>query len=231
MIIEDFIMLGRTVPEESKKHGRVVCSAGYSRELRQFMRIYPLSPFERIQRWSICSLGIKRNSQDSRIESWRLRDDFTPHIVGKAKKENEFDFLKSLASGSIAELNESRASLGIICPKRIGWRFDGMKKNEEYLMSLFDDDIDAQIKRPRLQFSDDEGDHDHQLRDWGCHEFIRKQPPHKHCELWGALKLTDRSYEHILFVGNHNQHRNSWLVIGVVSERTKLQTDMFEEAA
>lgn len=231
MIIEDFIMLGRTVPEDSKKHGRVVCSAGYSRELRQFMRIYPLSPFAKIPRWSTCRLGVQRNNQDTRIESWRLIEAMTPHIVGKAKKATEFDLLKSFASSSIAELNESRASLGIICPKDINWRFDGMKKNEEYLLSLFDDDCNTRNKRPRIQFKDDDGYHDHQLRDWGCHEFLRKQPTEKHYELWDALRLTDRSYEHLLFVGNHNQHRNSWLVIGIVSERTRLQTSLFSEVA
>lgn len=30
-------------------------------------------------------------------------------------------------------------------------------------------------------------------------------------------------WEKTPLVGNHNQHRNSWLVIGVISERVKLQ--------
>lgn len=42
MMFEDFIMLGKTIPEPQKKTGRVfVCSAGYSDEFRHLIRIYP----------------------------------------------------------------------------------------------------------------------------------------------------------------------------------------------
>lgn len=42
MHVEDFVVLGRTVPEESKKYGQRICMAGYSLENNQFLRIYPL---------------------------------------------------------------------------------------------------------------------------------------------------------------------------------------------
>ena len=42
MHVEDLIVLGRTVPEESRKYGQKVCMAGYSAENNQFLRVYPL---------------------------------------------------------------------------------------------------------------------------------------------------------------------------------------------
>lgn len=114
MIIEDFVMLGRTVPEPSKTHGTSVCSAGYSREMRQFVRVYPLRVEDRIPRWSVVNLPVVRNKPDSRIESWKLKDCGHYSITGSVTKDEEFDFLKSLKSESIDQLNVDRRSLGII---------------------------------------------------------------------------------------------------------------------
>ena len=228
MIIEDFIMLGRTVPEPSKKHGLVVCSAGYSKELRSFIRIYPLSMLAKITRWSKCRIPLRRNPNDSRIESWRIKEGTFPTIKGRAIKDEEFDVLKNMASNSIIELNERRMSLGIIAPCNINFRFGGMQPKEEYLLSLFPDEKREQ-KKPRLLFTDEDSTHDIQLRDWGCYEFLRKNSEDDHYKLWDALKLTDNNYSHLFFVGNHKQHRTSWLVISIVSLKTNRQVQLFGE--
>lgn len=211
-------MLGRTVPEDSKKYGKVVCSAGYSSELKQFMRIYPIQPFNAIPKWSMCCIALRRNNLDSRLESWRLKDE-SVKLSGKANKDDEFQILKKLSSPSIKVLNSEKASLGIIMPEKISFNFDGMKIGEEYLQSLFPNETN-EIKKPRIQFNDIDGLHNLQLRDWGSYEFLRKNPDESY-KLWDALKLTDSNYEHLLFVGNHAQHRNVWLVIGIISSKKK----------
>lgn len=218
-------MLGRTVPEQSKKHGKVVCSAGYSRELRQFMRVYPITEFNKVKRWSTCRIDLRRNPGDSRPESWRLQEDNKIEITGEVNRDDEFDFLKNNVSSSIAELNEKRNSLGIISPNINSYRFDNMRVNEEYLLPLFPNESQTQ-KKPRVSFSDCDGIHDLQIRDWGSHIFLQKYSDEKHCELWDALHFTDPTYEHLFFVGNHNQHRNSWLVISVISRKTKPQLSL-----
>lgn len=232
MIVEDFIMLGRTVPEQSKKHGLVVCSAGYSKELRQFMRVYPITMLTRIARWNTCRLAVQRSVHDCRVESWRLQEPTDITITGKANREAEYAHLAKMASGSIAELNEQRASLGIIKASKLGYRFDGMKPSEELIPDMFPMTKTQQQKRPRLTFTDSMGEHDIQLRDWGSYEFLRKQPAEKHHLLWSALHLENADYDHLLFVGNHNHHRNNWLVIGVISEKARAQCAMsFDIAA
>jgi hypothetical protein len=222
MIIEDFVMLGRTVPEQSKKHGLVVCSAGYSKELRQFMRIYPISMFDNIPRWSLCRIALRRNTSDSRIESWRLLEPEHIDIVGQTTKADEFDYLSRCATDSIATLNNERKSLGIIAPSVSGRRFDKMEPNEEFMLDLFPDET-ADRRLPRVIFNDSVGRHDLQVRDWGAHEFLRKNPKEDHYKLWSALKFDAPEYDRLFFVGNHNQHRTSWLVISVISEKTKPQ--------
>lgn len=225
MILEDFVMLGRTAPEESKKHGLVVCSAGYSRELRQFVRIYPISMFDRIPRWSICRAKVRRNPGDSRDESWRIDDDHPIEIIGKADKNTEYDWLESVAACSIADMNQKRRSLAIIKPEGMQFRFDGLRHGAERQIQLIEGGKPDEL-RPRVKFRDAAGAHDLQLRDWGCRMFLEKHPDRDY-QLWDALNLTKDNYEHLFFVGNMANHRNNWLIISVVSRKREAQIGLF----
>ena len=226
MILEDFIMLGRTKPAVSKKYGKTVCSAGYSRELRQFIRVYPLPKTSTIKRWDVCRIPLMRSKYDSRIESWRLNNERTNNedvvdIVSHADKASEFDYLESMST-NIKLLNDQRMSLGIVRPDYFEPHYMDMQPTEERQLNL---DIGEALVddryRPKIMFSSN-GDHDLQVLDWGCHEFIRKRintGKNNAEELWGALHLNDDSYEHLFFVGNQNNRRNSWLIVSVISRK------------
>ena len=140
MILEDFIMLGRTKPTESKKYGRTVCSAGYSKELKQFVRVYPLPQYSRLKRWSICRIPLTRGN-DSRIESWRLDNGTTNseefvEITGQADRVSEFDYLAKMAT-SISEMNEEPyQSLGIVRPDSFETHYMDMKPTAERQINL-----------------------------------------------------------------------------------------------
>lgn len=227
MVVEDFVMLGRTVPEHSKRHGLVACSAGYSREFGGFMRVYPLPMDCNVRRWDICRIELERPKHDNRKESFRIKDGCRLEVVGRARKDDEFDFLRSAASRSIASLNQDRDSLATIVPTNIGYRFDQMKQGEEHQMMLpLGIDETPETPKPRIQFDDEDGHHDIQLRDWGSTLFMQKG--NDKGDLWKALKFHDPEYEHLLFCGNHNAHRNSWLVISVISRRRSKNMDLFE---
>lgn len=226
MIIEDFVMLGRTVPEHSKRHGLVACSAGYSREFGGFMRVYPLPMASSIKRWEICRIELERPKNDNRKESFRIKHGSSIEVVGKARKDDEFDFLSSIASRSIASLNQDRDSLAILRPINLGYRFDKMKQGEEHQMDLpmFDDEV-PETPKPRIQFNDMDGHHDIQLRDWGS--TILMQRGYEKQTLWKALRFGDPDYEHLLFCGNHNVHRNNWLVISVIFRAKSRNMELF----
>lgn len=236
MIVEDFVMLGRTVPEESKKHGLTVCSAGYSKEIGGLLRVYPLPMQNGIRKWSRCKVPLRRNATDNRRESWRINsmsDDVRSaaemvQIIDSVKKDAQFDFLKSLAVDSIAKLNEQRASLAIVSPDHIIGYFEPVKGVDPYYQeTLFDRVGDGKIDvSPRLRFWLSDGEHKLQLREWGCWELLRKDRDKAH-EMWDRLKISDPAYEHLLFIGNMNQYRNNWLIISTVSRRRQIQDDLF----
>lgn len=239
MIVEDFVMLGRTEPTESKKNGIAICSAGYSRELNRLIRIYPLPWPNSIGSWLKCRIPLRRPRQDSREESWRINCGDTAmeaaagiEVVGNVKKDEEYDFLAKITAPSIASLNNERKSLGIIKPSVMRGIFKRREDvDPEEQLTLFERVVAEGPTHksdliPQLEFDDEHGAHRLSLREWGCSEFLRKNRPNAD-GLWAALNLTKPNYEHLLLVGNQANARNAWLVIRVISRRKSTQESLF----
>lgn len=247
MIVEDFIMLGKTVPEEQRSDRRVfVCSAGYSRELRQFIRIYPLARASAPGRWHTCKVPLERNPKDSRAESWKIRGDRsaeqhcninrTFEVQHKLKDADQRDLFGRMEGvcRSIDEANERRMSLFVVRPKgNVSIEFVENKDSPDHpQMWLFEkepSDEPQGAKRfafqPYLRFSDERGSHRLQLRCWGCYEFMRKFGDDKRHELRKVLKLDACPP---LLLGNMNGYRNTWLVISVFSSLAEVQAPLFD---
>jgi hypothetical protein len=225
MRIDDFICLGRAVPENSKKYGRKVCMAGYSEELRSFVRIYPLPVSNPIHQRSFCRLELTRPRHDSRDESWRLtresEDNGILEVLGEHPKDKVMEYLTPRLSKSIASLNIDRKSLGVIRAHDINplFRNGGKKLTDPDQLELFDDVAEifgpeAARLLPYIQFRDAGGCHELQVREWGCYEWLRKEPE-KASQLWDNLRLGRSDSEYFFFVGNMCHRRNVWLIISI----------------
>ena len=129
MRVEDFVILGRTVPEDSKKYGKKVCMAGYSAENNQLLRVYPLllpvgpdagtNPFVARHRYAV---DLRRNADDTRQESWRVVDERDPTMTpagaaAEVKKHEVMKWLESRAVPSVKCLNDCKLSLGVLSVK------------------------------------------------------------------------------------------------------------------
>ena len=239
--IEDFVVLGRTVPEDSRKYGQKVCMAGYSAENNQFLRVYPLlvpvesdadsNGFRARHRYV---LDLQRNPQDTRSESWRVSDEKQPtqtpwKLAPETKKSTLLKWLDKRVIPSIRALNDCKMSIGVIRVSSGNWRGvmvprEATEKSES-VASLFDDLDDqahfshqvrliARVKyAPHIHFSDAEGPHELQIREWGAYMLLAKDEyADKPEALWGAsgYRSTKDLY---LVIGNMMNHRKNWLVI------------------
>jgi hypothetical protein len=240
LILEDFVMLGTTVPEPNSDGRVFVCSAGFSDECRSLIRIYPLARRNAPKRWTVNKVPLERNPKDSRDESWQVAGDRTP---GAHRWINyEFDRVREQISpsarahllsrhvlGSIQEANAKRRSLTIIHPEEIELHFEANPdsgSNDAPPLALFDLSVPENAEQrgarrfpwmPRLKFRDEGGWHNLMLRDWGTFELQRKHLDEENYfidNLRDALKLGPSSS---LLVGNMNNQRNSWLVISVLN--------------
>ncbi len=218
MIIEDFVCLGRTVPEQSKTYGHRVCMAGFSPELGQLLRVYPLPVVNTLRVGRRYVLSLQRNSKDSRHESWKLADrialyESTEKVLTHAITEH----LEHYISPSIQHLNEQRASLGIIKADHVQCEFrrrESVKAPEQ--LELFESTdtcfgANAIHVAPYVRFDDEAGSHCLQLREWGCYEWIRKHPA-QYRQLSQNLGFGEPSSQ-LMLVGNMCNFRNVWLVI------------------
>lgn len=241
MILEDFTMLGTTVPEPTKSDGRVfVCSAGVSDELG-LIRIYPLARRNIPRRWNTYRVPLERNAKDSRKESWKVRGDRSEGAherinmafeeVGHLKPTQRRPALSKYVVESIKEANDRRLSLAILQPKigDLEFKFNP-ESPDSPMLKLFDvGDRPVQgAKRfpyiPRLHFRDEAGPHTLMIRDWGCFEWMRKNPD-RYKELPHCLNLSEDSS---LLIGNFNQHRTSWLIISVLSGIRDSEPTLFD---
>ncbi len=248
MRIDDFIVLGRTVPEDSKKYGQSVCMAGYSEELRQLMRIYPLSICSATKARSIISAELERNNKDSRYESWALKDRRNDTILEESikrvsdpiNKKRIRPILDSLLSSNIDELNTKRHSLGILKPSR----FEIFMKTRDKIkdpnqLNLFDNYRDAvrgiktannYFYAPYVKIDAEKGQSCLQLREWGVYELIRKYEKEGKTItseiIKNALHINDAKDVYMV-VGNMAHARSIWLIIKTYVYDNQNQVSMF----
>lgn len=232
MILDDFVMLGKTIPEPNSDGRIFVCSAGLSRELKSLVRLYPLSRHQSPRRWSVNRVPVERNNRDSRFESFCLKGNRNPEAHSRINglfetisvvPKNERDALiRGFVVSSIKEANQRRLSLAMVAPKgtaKLHFSESRDSPDSPQLALFTDPDENPMVGavrfayQPRLEFCDDEGWHDLQLRDWGVYEFMRKHGDARRYELAEAAHLSSGP---MLLVGNMNNQRTAWLIISVL---------------
>lgn len=240
MILEDFVMLGKTIPEPNSDGRIFVCSAGISPECRSLVRLYPLSRWQAPRRWSVNRVPVERNPRDHRKESFSIKGNRTPHEhiwinnlfdeIRTIPRAERGDLLAPYVVSSIREANERRLSLALIQPEGTATlQFEASTFSPDSpQLALFAETDDERCAfgakrfayQPRLQFKDAQGWHNLQLRDWGVYEFMRRYGDERRHELTDAAHLDARP---LLLVGNMNNQRTAWLVISVLLPVRQLQ--------
>lgn len=202
------VLIARTVPEETTNGDITVCSAWWAPALGGLIRIYPLDISARARAWHSYRLTLTKSEKDSRWRSFRLAA--PPEFIEKVGRERFREILaKGAREATIAKLNTARDSMGVIRP--IAMR-GVMEHGEPDVTRHFGRKTFG--TRPRLQFTDLDGDHNLGLNEWGCYEWLRKGNPPD--ELWDNLRLGYTDREQLLLVGNLRDYRTSWVVIAVI---------------
>ncbi len=248
--IDDVIILGRGVPEQISGGRVTVCVAGYS-PTQGFIRLYPTRIDSPLHTWSIVSVEVERNPQDNRQESWKFPESRTEwqyinrHInaVGMYPREARLSLLDSIRSDCVAQINDARASLGVIRPVIKRHYLAPNERHTEAYQPLFEimEHADVMTKRdyiaePRLSYICGETcrtkhGHDMQLLDWGCYQWMRKHPDNAQ-QIWRNMGIGVDGWTHFFLVGNQANQRTSYIVINVLRQKeTVFQGALFNIAA
>lgn len=223
MRIDDLIVLGRTTPVKSKKYGHCVCVAGYSEELRQFIRIYPTSIKSKIKTLCKISVEVERKNEDNRFESWALKtrsEDSILSVSDPLPKEQILPILQNNLSASVAELNTKRLSLGVIKPKRfeiVTEQREEFTQHEKGIRTMESFPIIPRLELPREILSKGEQAR-FMINEWGVYQLMGKYDDTGKAltatDIKNALYIKDGK-EVYFVVGNINKSRTIWLVIKV----------------
>jgi len=231
VVIDDFVMLGKSVPEPSSDGRIFVCSAGVSPTLRSLIRIYPLARANAPRRWHRSTIHLERNPRDDRHESFSIAGERHFHHEtingrftddGVVPDHERAALLSPYVFEGQDEANRLQMSLAVIHPAEISFYLKRAVPDdpESPQLALFDLPDEREAKPtarfewvPRLIFRDGLGTHDLQLRDWGAYELMRKHGyDYAREHLAAALHLRDDTS---LLIGNQANRRTSWLVISV----------------
>lgn len=238
--IDDVIILGRGVPELISDGRVTVCVAGYSHQLG-FVRLYPTRIDSPLNVWNIVSVEVERNPKDSRAESWKFPDSrsgwdaINQHIevIGELPREHRLGLIDTLRVGCIAELNQQRASLGIVKPVIVRPHLSSNQMHRQAYQPLFEIMEHASVLtkkdhplEPRIEFTcgdacQNRALHDQQLLDWGCYQWMKNNPGHEQ-QIWRNLHFGDDGWLHYFLVGNQANQRTSFMVINVLRQKAQM---------
>jgi hypothetical protein len=215
MILEDFVMLGKTAPETDRQGRVTVCSAGWSPELRQLIRIYPLAVENAPPDFSVSQIRLERNSKDTRHESWKIAGERGVDVHSGINTRFDIRYILNDREGlisqipsveSIREANQKRMSLAVIQPKERPNFY--LEKNKSW-KSLSHRVCSKSYKyTPRLSFESDGVCH--KLKYLNQEVYNHIQPSNKTC-FWKVANRFRRNPK--LLIGNMFAYRNNWLVI------------------
>ena len=153
---------------------------------------------------------------------------------GEYPKQERRKLIELLAKDSLGELIEKRKSFGVIEPKIVGVKLLKQKEATEIQTSILD--LDFQIInqkdfkfKPYVEYecvaecSCKNSIHKQQIVEWGCYEWMRKNPnSEEHCQkVFDNLRLTDKEWSKYFLVGNIHKSPKTYVIVGVLRFKNK----------
>lgn len=248
---KNILIATKTYPSISIKYKETVCTAGVllddNEKPRQWIRIYPirfrdLNSSQRYKRWSIISAKIQKNDKDYREESYKINDS-SIEVIKQIGTNNNWEERKNLILPlqfqSVAEIQKSGKSLGLIKPKSIEGFFykpddREWKPRQQAILDqgdLFEPSVEIE-KIPYkfgYHFTQSEGTkHSYTIIDWEVLQLYRncknnsKSVTEEQTEQEAVEKVRQKLEDDFLkkkeiyfIVGNLKNHCNTFMIIGI----------------
>ncbi|MCX6800621.1 MAG: hypothetical protein NTZ73_00330 [Candidatus Diapherotrites archaeon] len=238
--LKDLVMLGQGAPN-SLSGGRISrCVCAYSKE-HGLVRLYPI-PKKLLRQWDVFDATVELNTQDHRENTWKIyrsKEDWQ-RIEKWIRKKSEYPkeerskLIQSLAKDNLGDLIKARKSFGVIEPKIIDFELVTQNSATSIQTKLFDPDYYI-INQNEFKFkpyvvyectakcSCKNPQHKQQIVEWGCYEWMRKNPDSKeHCKkVFDNLRLTDKEWKTYFLVGNIHKSPKTYIIVGVLRFKKK----------
>jgi len=238
--LQNLIVIGQGAPNKLRDNRISRCICAFSEEFG-LIRLYPV-PNSLLRRWDIFDATVVENPQDHRENTWKIynsKKDWKRiykwiHKKGVLERSKREPLIKKLAKDNLGDLIKKRKSFGIIKPKILDVMLIEQNEKTSIQTSLFDLDFHI-INQKDFKFkpyviykctakcSCKKQEHKQQIVEWGCYEWMRKNPNNKkHCmKLFENLQLTNDDWDKYFLVGNIHKSPKTYLVISVLRFKKK----------
>jgi hypothetical protein len=235
MVVKDLVILGNACPDELSDHRIAVCTAGYS-PTYGLIRVYPVPPKSKANRWTEIEVPLERNPKDARSASWKIEgskgewDRLHEKIKVKGTLESrdaKIDLVdtmqKRFGVGCVEDLNDARASLGMVTLNLLGWELAPRDDVDSSTQSTLTGDVAFWTKKnypykPMVTYHCEscrtKGPHHQQIVEWGTYEWMRNNKGNEG-SVWENLHFGEKDWRFNFLVGNQAFHPTSFLVISV----------------
>ena len=244
-ILKDLIVIGQGAPNQLKDGRQSVCVCAYSREEKQFYRIYPV-PVGWLRKWDIFDVYVEKNEQDHRENTWKInnsKEDWK-NLSKWIKKKDPYpkgdrkNLIPEIGFTVLSDLIDNKKSFGIIKPVIKEFRLEQKKEHTEKQMTLvgnYEEDLDEPYTiinqsdykyKPYLLYECDgqchckNKVHKQSISEWGCYEFMRKNPG-KEKQLQENLQLFNEQWDKFILVGNIHKAPQTYIIIDILRFKKK----------
>ncbi len=248
--LNNLVVIGMGAPNQLKDGRQSVCVCAWSLDDKSFHRIYPV-PLRWLRKWDLFDVEVEKNSQDHRENTWKIKnskEDWTrlqkwvyPHRKKYPQNKKE-ELIHQIGFTTLGNLIDNKKSFGIIRPKIKDFQIIQKRESTEKQLTLTfgEEDLDEPFTiinqsdykyKPYLIY-ECEGEcscknktHKQSITEWGCYEFMRKNPK-KEENLKDNLRLFDDEWNKYVLVGNIHKAPQTYIIIDVLRFKKKKITNL-----
>lgn len=212
--MRDLVLIGRTAPVISKKHGKIVCGIAYSPSIQGLIRIYPLPINMGLSRRGIFDALLEKTTKDSRDESYKL----LKH--SKQKGDIPLKKMKRLMDDLVyplQETNNEKKSITVLRTNGLETILTEQEIGEPDTGGFMV--VPNYPKIPRIVLKTGYRQFRFQWREWGIFELMRRKIQEGN-EKEITEEYISRRYQdkvNYLVLGNLVSQRTTWVVCEIYS--------------
>lgn len=244
-LLKNLVVIGQGAPNQLKDKRQSKCVCAFSLDTREFIRIYPV-PLGWLRKWEVFEVEVEKNPSDGRENTWKIKNskedwkklDKWIKVNGEIAINERKKLIQSFKVSTLGELIDNKKSFGIVKPKIIDFHLVQRREatvKQTTLVGSSQEDLDEGFciinqhdykYKPYIKFecigncTCKNKIHDDQITEWGCYEFMRKNPG-KEEELKNNLRLFDNDWEIYLLMGNIHKAPQTYIIIDVLRFKIK----------
>ena len=215
---EKIIILIMSTPENSRKYGHIICTAGIT-ENDEWRRLWSITPHlkkkYKINRWDVIEVNTQI-TPNHRIETRKI-DETSIKNIGSIPKKEHLTIIRRIADRSLDNFINNNRSIGILKPKIERLKLIPSTSKNDKSFGAFFPKYHFRCEIPCSVCSKQYKYHTMKCRDWGSNILCRKvknNPDSRRIVIQKLFYNMKFMHETYLGIGTHRRWQ-TWMIVGL----------------